>query len=442
MNLPLTPLALSRLWPLRDRERSGTVTGPGPDAPAGPLPRHAPAGPPAGVPRRRLAEAFTPTRPQFAGEARTGAQRVARRLIGREAEIGRILRALREDHAHVVLYGGRGLGKTSLANAVAAAARDAGLAVARCVCSASSDFDSVLRSLARDLSPARIGLPTRAEAETEGCEALLPETLLRPGDAFALAPQAKDTRLVLLIDEFDRIADAATRQAFADTIKQISDRGAAISFLLIGVSDSLEQLVGQHPSIQRCVAGVPLRLLTPADVEEMVVQGGRRAEMQFPPAARAAIAGLARGVPYVAQLLALRAAQSAADQGRSVVGGADLAAAIAAAVEESDPRIVMLHETLTQGGRDGAALALLRAAAGGEWDMFGRFRAALEPGSGRFLVAGLPADPAAWARLLRLGPVHPCTGAPAEIFAFGEAMLPHYVLLRAVRDARRRRCEA
>jgi hypothetical protein len=434
MNLPLSSHALSRLWPLRDKGRPAPVETPAPASPDGPVAHRAPAAP---APRR-LAEAFTPTRPQFAGEARMGAQRAARRLIGREAELARILRALREDHAHVVLYGGRGQGKTSLANAVAAEARETGLALARCVCSASSDFDSVLRSLARNLPPARIGLPVPAEADTSGCADLLPPTPLQPGDAFALVPRMKDTRLVLLVDEFDRITDRATLAAFADTIKQISDRGAAISFLLIGVSDILEQLVEQHPSIQRCVAAVPLRLLTKADVEELVLRGGQAAGMQFPQAVRAAIATLSRGLPYIAQLLALRAAQSAADQGRSAVGGSDLAAAIAAAVEETDARIVLLHDTLTQAGRDGAVLALLRAAAGGRCDAFGRFHAARDVASGRLLVAGVPADPAAWERLLRADAVRACTAPHQEIFAFSEAMLPHYVLLSAVRDAARR----
>lgn len=403
--------------------------------------------------RQRLAEVFTPTRPQFVDGIRptpqvSGADGV-RRLIGRDLELARILQALREDRSHVVLYGERARGKTSLANLTVDEVRRQGFPVARFVCSAASDLDAILRGLARDLSPRSLGIPAaaaagiggegEAAAPPRGSESLLPPSPLHPGNVLVLAPRLKGARLLLVVDEFDRIADEATRTGLADAIKQISDRGAPISFMIIGVSDSLEHLLGRHPSIQRCVTPVPLPLLTNADIESIVASGGRQAGLDYAPAVRAGIAALSRGVPYVAQLLSLRAGQAALDRGQIRVGGAELAAAITAAVREVDPRVVVLYETLLGGGTDAAATAaLLRAAAGGVQDEFGRFRAVADSsarGGGSLRVAGVPAEPKVWRRLLEAGAIRACVGAGPNVFTFGEAMLSHYVLLRAIHDA-------
>ena len=114
-----------------------------------------------------LGEAFTPTQPK------TG----RRRLIGRQAELERILQALNEDRAHVVLYSERGRGKTSLSNLAVQSLRRSGVIIARHTCEAGTTFDSLMHGLVRDLPPALLAARVNraAGAETEGCEAALPD---------------------------------------------------------------------------------------------------------------------------------------------------------------------------------------------------------------------------------------------------------------------------
>src|SRR5487761_2096668 len=88
-----------------------------------------------------LREAFTPTQPQ----------RNPRRLAGRASERSLIVGAVSYNRAHVVLYGDRGRGKTSLVNLVAASARTAGYMVGRYACAQDSIFDEIMRGLAREL---------------------------------------------------------------------------------------------------------------------------------------------------------------------------------------------------------------------------------------------------------------------------------------------------
>src|SRR5690348_1524623 len=268
-----------------------------------------PAPPEEQVRQQALREAFTPTRPQ----------RSFRRVAGRKSELLRILQAIGQERAHVVLYGERGRGKTSLVNLVAAAARSAGYMVGRYACACDSDFDEIIRGLARDLPRSMLAIPIVDSDVMEGCEAGLPRGRLQPRDVAMFPGRLAGRHLLLIIDEFDRVEDSSTRTRFADTIKQVSDRGAAISFIIIGVSDSLEELIGRHPSIQRNVIGVPTALLSEPEVQEILDLGSRDAQIDFPPSVRTAIAFFARGVPYIVQLLGLYAGDKALSRGASVV---------------------------------------------------------------------------------------------------------------------------
>jgi hypothetical protein len=372
--------------------------------------------------RQALREAFTPMRPQ----------RSLRRFVGRRAQFARILQAIEEDQAHVVLYAERGRGKTSLANLVADAARSADHMVARYACTAESDFDAIVRGLAADLPRPLLGAPLVQEAGLQGCEAALPPGRLQPRDVTAL-PTRLMGRLLLVVDEFDRVQDEATRTRLADTIKMASDCAAPLSFLVVGVSESLEQLLGRHPSIQRNVVGVPLPLLPAAEIDGLIERGARDVGLVFPSRVRACIVSLARGGPYVAQLLALRAGQAALGRQVAEVSERDLKAAIQRVVEEADPRVVALHEDLTEGGRAADMAALLRGIAGGAQNEFGQFLAEALPDGG-LCVAGVGAEPVLWSRLRDTGAVRACVGAGPNVFTFGEAALGPYILLRAARD--------
>ncbi|MBV8521064.1 MAG: ATP-binding protein [Acetobacteraceae bacterium] len=368
--------------------------------------------------QQTLREVFTPTRPQ----------RSARRLVGRQPELIRIFRAIAVDRAHVVLYGERGRGKTSLVNLVAAAARSSGYMVGRFACSFDSTFDDIVRGLACDLPASFLAVPAITDGAGEGCEAGLPIGKLQPRDIAALPGRLTGRHLLLIIDEFDRVEDPATRTRFADTIKLVSDRGAAVSFVIVGVSDSLEELLGRHPSIQRNILGMPLPLLTDAEIEEILGEGGREANIEFPRPMRAVIVSLARGMPYIAQLLGLHAAAEAAARGATVIGNQDLYAAIKRAVDEADPRVTVLYERLTKRGRDAAMRDALYGIAAGEQDKFARF--VVNDQGGVLRAAGFRISQAQWEQILELGAVRPCLSAGPGAYTFADPMLPHYVLMR------------
>ena len=375
------------------------------------------------------AEAFTPTQP------RSG----RRRLVGRRTELMRILQALREDQAHVVLYAERGRGKTSLANLVIEALRRTGSTVARHTCDADTTFDDLMRGLLRDLPPSLLGAPTAARpdraqfpGEGVGCVEALPGGVLRPADILAL-PQRLDCRdLVCVIDEFDRVLDTATRTRLADTIKQLSDRRLPLLFMIVGVSDTLEQILGQHPSIQRNVVGVHLPLFTDEEVGRLVVEGGRAAGLSFPSSLVNCVLWVSRGMPYMAQLLALRLAQAASTRGDSIVSHADFQTAIDRLVLAAPADISQLYADLTRQETDVEMMLALRRIASAPQDQFGRLQV-FGSQDGSVIVAGSCIPLTIWERL-HARYVLQVVGANASLFTFRERGLMHHVLLLAAHD--------
>jgi len=369
-------------------------------------------------------EVFTPTRPR-AGR---------RTLVGREQELGRILDAIFDDNAHVVLYSERGRGKTSLSNLAVERLRRRGAVVARCACEAETNFDGMMRMLARDIPPALLRSGFGDEA-SDGCEAILPSRAIRPADVAGILDHLNCDVLVFVVDEFDRVTDGETRTRLADTIKTLSDRGLRLYFMVVGVSETLEQIIGQHPSIQRNIVGVHLPLLRDDEVTEMLDRGGKQAGLDFGGVAIGIVQKVARGMPYMAQLLGLRIAQAALrriamSEDRLSVAEADVLSAVERLIGEANSSVTLSYGSITASAADGLEPATLLRLANADQDRWGRM--VVVRTAGHVLVGGCRLTPPQWQRLLQADVVVQSEGeaGPAQ---FRDRALIYHVLLLAAR---------
>jgi hypothetical protein len=366
-------------------------------------------------------EAFTPTQP------RTGRGG----LIGRQQEIETILQTLLEDKAHLVLYSERGRGKTSLSNVVVDRLKRKGLMVVRYQCEASTTFDSFMRGLLRRLPESLVISPVRSET-LEGCEACVPATPLRPDDVLTLLPRLRLNSLICVIDELDRIVDPETRTMLADTIKQLSDRTVPLLFLLIGVSDNLEQLLGQHPSIQRALVALPLPLLSDEEIGGIVEKGAKDAGLSFPAELVSAIVTIARGMPYLAHVLGLRVAQAAARRNTTIVKPVDFVSALERLVRQAPSDVLRHYDELTGNGRDEAAAWALRVIATCPQDPWGVIRVVETPGE-KALLGGQSVSWAGWTMLCERGVVRRCFGNAGGVVVTQRSLVQHVQLQDALR---------
>lgn len=310
-------------------------------------------------PEARLHDVFTPTQPRALGPL----------FIGRETYLRRLIAAVEEEKAHVVLYGDRGRGKTSLANAFAHLAGDAGYIVLRQSCGASIGFADLFRALLADVPSHMIGPAMTGSAGP----ALLPEGAFGAPQLTEALRRIRNGHLVLLIDEFDRVQSDTLRLHMAEAIKNVSDLGLPVTFVILGVAQSLEDLLGLHPSIQRNILGLYLAPMSQDEVRRMVVTGATAARISFIPLVIERLLCFAGGMPYYAHLLCLFAARAAVYRGSSEVGMHDLAVAVNDVLTMQKPVLGRLYEE--SAGSDPDVEDVLYAAAMADSDVHKRFDA-------------------------------------------------------------------
>jgi Cdc6-like AAA superfamily ATPase len=374
-----------------------------------------------------LRDAFTPTRPKQQGP----------QFSGRYKQLQRIISAIEEERAHIVLYGERGSGKTSLSNIVAAKAVEAGYLVIKFACSTELTFDDIFHSFLRHI-PATfladgIGATTRAGIDNF-------DELLRPGeiavaDLIGVLGRIHDKHVILVVDEYDRIASAETKNKLAELIKNMSDASVPATILIIGVAEDVDDLLGKHPSLQRTLVTIPLPLMAARELDGIIAAGEEKSSLRFAPKVRGMIVELAQGLPYHAQLLGLFAARSAARRHSKTVEQEDLRYAVERAAEEAEGKIKEAYSlaVTSQGGT--SFKDVLFAAARSASDEFGSFtvtdvaRAAIEQGwelsllSLQFPLKKLT-EPARGAVLRRIN------GIDGLRYQFASQMIRHHVLVR------------
>jgi hypothetical protein len=172
-------------------------------------------------------------------------------------------------------------------------------------------------------------LPTAAESE-HGLhfDSLLPEHRFGPREVSDLFSEIVGTRVILILDEYDRVADEAFRRDVAELIKNLSDRAARVQLVLTGVASNLDELIGYAPSIRRNIVGLPMRPLQLSEVRAILQLGEAAAGLRYSEDATAMISTISAGSPYLVRLFGHRAGLEALNAGKPVVDATHARAAV------------------------------------------------------------------------------------------------------------------
>ena len=140
---------------------------------------------------------------------------------------------------------------------------------------------------------------------------------------------------VVIIDEFDRVGSREARALMADTIKLFSDRNVKATLVIVGVAESIADLIGEHQSVSRNIAQIPVEPMTVSELAEIVQRGYRHSGFTFEKGLDERTAVLSQGYPHFTHLLALWAGRIANERSSNSVSFEDLSRAIPAALENS-----------------------------------------------------------------------------------------------------------
>ncbi len=327
-----------------------------------------------------LSDAFSAIRAKLR-MAYTPAQPVTNRRMysGRGRVLGSVIRAIEDQRLHTVIYGERGLGKTSTLLVLAQTARDARYLVIYVTCSAGSTFDEAFRAIAAGIPlmfHADYG-PTSPQAERrETFATLLGDEPVGIRGAGELLAKVEGTRVLVIFDEFDRAESENFRRTIAELIKSLSDRAARVQILIGGVAANLTELVANVPSIQRNIYALQLPKMTASEIRELVKNGESVSGLSFDDSAIQAISAKALGFPYLATLLSHRSALVAIDRGRVTITAEDVADATGEVVDEFRGRISRRSQALIDECVAKGMLPALGALGGAAQTMGGWFTAA------------------------------------------------------------------
>jgi hypothetical protein len=274
----------------------------------------------------RVAEVFTPGAPIDSLDL----------FAGRLEQIKDVLSAVAQRGQHVVLYGERGVGKTSLANIVDEFFADRGVGALEAVrvnCGTTDDFFAIWRKVFRELQI--------------DADAVVVET----PDDLRYALRDVSERTLIVIDELDRLQDDDALTLMSDTIKSLSDHSAPATLMLVGVADSVEHLVGDHRSIERALVQVQMPRMSLDELMEVIEKGATELEMSVSDVAKARMARLSEGLPYYTHLMSLHAFQRACIDGRTDVWAGDIQSAIDLSVQKAQHSIRSAYQLATRSPR-------------------------------------------------------------------------------------------
>jgi Cdc6-like AAA superfamily ATPase len=158
----------------------------------------------------------------------------------------------------------RGVGKTSLANLLYDILVLSGRSTyqrARINCAESMNFDAIWSTIFRQL-----------KTNVEGEEVHLGDSVPAGATSENIREcfDTMDDPSIVIIDEFDRVQEQDTQTLMADTIKTLSDNSVNTTLVLVGVADSIDQLISEHRSIDRALVQIQMQRMSKAELVEII----------------------------------------------------------------------------------------------------------------------------------------------------------------------------
>jgi len=368
-------------------------------------------------------------------------------FAGRLDQLNDVLNAALQPGRTVILFGERGVGKTSIARAVPEIIRTSkGYGRFNCGtinCEETDNFDSLWRKIFRELTlitePTELGLKGQAlqgqalQSDVP-LESRVPNRELNGDDVRHLLGKISDHSLII-VDDLEKLTDRSARALLADTIKNLSDHPSNLALILVGVADSVEKLIPDHHSIERALLQVPVPRMSMSELIQIINTGLHAANLTAVDSVIARIARLAHGLPHYAHSIGLYSAFKAIESGRTTVTAQDVLEATKTTVQKSHAIQSDYNKATGAPRKQNLFAKVLRACALAEEDEFGYFpAAAVSLPMGR--IMGRQYYVPNFSRHLfdlceqERGPVLEKIGAPRRIrFRFANPMMQPFVLI-------------
>lgn len=271
-------------------------------------------------------------------------------FAGRAHEVRRIIESVLTRSKHVVLFGEKGVGKTSLTNVFWKRYNQTlrSFIVARVQAGPTDDFGSLWGRALEELHAAG-----HATGKAEYVPFDIQQEVWTPSIIRRELQKCKPNALpIIIIDEYNEVTDEDAKKLTANLIKEFYDFSVTTTVILVGVAENISELIEDHASIDRALIEVPLNRMSYGELKEIIDKRVSRTVMSFSGDATWTIIALSRGLPYFTQTLSKHAALHAIDNRRIEVINADVEASMTRFIEDSEKKFKESYRDATRSNQD------------------------------------------------------------------------------------------
>lgn len=283
---------------------------------------------------------------------------------GRRTEVQQILSTLNTPGQHVLLFGDRGVGKSSLANISSknlVEITSKKLIIKRCskTDTFASIFESVFEKIginpyvssrSKSYGVDKCGISYKNEESEKGIN----DKLISPS---WITEQLNDLNLLILIDEFDAIQKKEDKRKIAELIKLLSDYNSVCKLFIVGIAESADELTAGHPSVQRCLKEIKLNKMDIRELHGIILSGSERLKINFTRDAKFRICLLSSGYPHFTHLIALKASEEAIVKELNTIDIEDVNSAIEKSISDCENSLRLSYDEIVQSAK---SLAIYR----------------------------------------------------------------------------------
>jgi Cdc6-like AAA superfamily ATPase len=241
-------------------------------------------------------------------------------IAGRQAQIRALTEAVFERGRHAILFGEKGVGKTSLANTFHMMFSSGVKSVTsiRKPAFPKDTFSTLWRRVFSEIAAGDKRVSSLYLGE------ITPDDVVRELAGFGL-----NSLPIIILDEFDKFEDADAKKLMSYTIKAVSDDVTSnATLIIVGIAEDVGLLVAEHGSISRNIVEIKMPRMPRSELNQIIEQRYPRVGVSIDETTRDSIVNLSRGLPEYVHFLARDAARSAVSQRRLNVIGDDVSLAI------------------------------------------------------------------------------------------------------------------
>lgn len=313
--------------------------------------------------RFEVSELFTPSAPITTAEL----------FAGRREQISKLVDVIGERGRHAIIYGEPGVGKTSIAQIIkmTVPVRTSKVRYIRKAAFSSDTFSTIWLDVFREMK----FVINTGEDQLEYTVSDLYSAGVKPTDVVRELSYFNENDVpIVVIDEFNLVKDTDAPRLMAETIKALSDAGVKATVVIVGISDSVAELIEGHQSITRCTEEILMPRMHKEEMRDVLEGRVRRLGMEIDGNAKWKAINLTKGLPAFAHAFGREAALSAIKRKKLRITEADVDVAIDAILNSNQNSLKQDYELATHSNQARARYRqILMACAMAQSDEIGYF---------------------------------------------------------------------